>query len=145
MHSWDKRTVLRYNAPKLVFKIFQTFILYSGLADYQCCDSFRWIAKGCISILILASHLNLATSCPGCHIILSRVLCAIKVGSCWLYTLNIAMCTCLSQTFYYFPLLPTDNHKSQTLDCYKAAVRLLHVIWTLITLLHLYFKLSTNI
>ena len=50
---------------------FQRFILYWGIASWQCCDRFRWLAKGlgrpytCIHSLPPPSH-------PGWHITLSR-------------------------------------------------------------------------
>ena len=48
-------------------------------------------------IYIYPFYLKLPSS-PGCHITLSRVPCAYTVGPCWLFILNIPVCTCPSQT-----------------------------------------------
>ena len=42
---------------------------------------------------------------PHCHITLSRIPTCYTVGPCWLFILNIAVCTCPSQTLYHFPPL----------------------------------------
>lgn len=68
------------------------FILYWTRADWQCCDSFRWIEGiqpyTCM-YLLSPKH----PSPPGCHITLSRVPCAVRWGPCWLAILNIVVCT----------------------------------------------------
>ena len=78
-------------------------VRYWGIASQQCCDSFRWKARElshtytCIHSppfslsVFIYSHL-------GCHITLSRVPCAMIVGTCWLSILNVTECTCPSQT-----------------------------------------------
>ena len=43
-----------------VFLIFKLFILYWGTADEQCCDSFRWTAKG----LSLHTHVSVVFQTP---------------------------------------------------------------------------------
>ena len=50
---------------------------------------------------------------PGCHIALTRVPCAIK-GSCWVSTLNIAVCMGLSQTANYPS--PQQTHRLKRMN-----------------------------
>ena len=73
---------------------FELFILYWDVANWQSHDSFRWTATGdsAISIhvsILLPFRLPLNTE--------QISLCYI-VGPCWLPILNIAVCTCPSQT-----------------------------------------------
>ena len=76
---------------------FKLFILYWSIADSQCCDSFRWTAKG-------LSHTYTCTHSPP-NSLPSRLPRNIeqssmwyKVDPFWLSILNIAACTCPFQT-----------------------------------------------
>ena len=142
MCSWDKKQSFRYYVRRpfyFIFYFFKPFILYSCLADYQLCDSFRWIAKGRVSILFQSFRLSILPDST------EQSFMCYTVGSCWLYILNIEMCTCLSQTPCYFPHSPSWEPYMPDFELYyKAAVIILRVIWTLTILLSLYFKLYTK-
>ena len=107
METADASLPLRFSLSEFEFYFFlKLFILYWGIADQQCCDSFRWTAKvlnhiyTCIYSPKLPAH-------PGCYITLSSFL-YYTVGPCCLFILNIAVCTCPSQALYPFP---PGNHK----------------------------------
>ena len=78
------------------FFLKKLFILYWGLAEYKCCNSFKWIVKGLSHTYICLTFSQ--TPFP------SRLLHSIElymcytVGPSWSSILNIAVCTCPSQT-----------------------------------------------
>ena len=54
------------------------FILHWSIADEQCCDGFKWTAKGLShTYTCIHSPLNLPTH-PGCRSTVNRVPCAIQ-------------------------------------------------------------------
>ena len=64
------------------------------------CDSFWWIAKG-----LSHTYVSLFSQTPPLSRMLhnmERISCAIKQCPCWLSILNVAECTCPSQTPYLF-------------------------------------------
>ena len=84
--------------------VFKLFILYWSIPNQQCCDSFRWTAKG-QSPLYMYIHIHIYVSILPQTFLPSRLprnteqisLCY-TVGPCWLSILNIAVCSCVSQT-----------------------------------------------
>ena len=81
--------------PGLRLSVF--FILYWGIGDQQCCDSFRGTAKGLSHIYtrIHSPQTPLPSKLP--HSIEESSMCY-AVGPYWLSILNIAVCICPSQT-----------------------------------------------
>ena len=72
---------------------FIIIIFYWSIADSQCCHSFRGTAKGLSHVY---TCIHSPPNSPLVHKTLSRVYG--MVGPCWLSILNIAVCTCPSQT-----------------------------------------------
>ena len=68
--------------------------MYCGIADWRCCDSFRWTAKG-LRYTYACIHSPLPSRLP--HNIEQSSRCY-TVGPCWLSIWNTAMCTCPSHT-----------------------------------------------
>ena len=108
--------LLHYRQRLFFVLFFSNFklILYWSIADWKCCGSFRWTAKGLrqtyVCLFSLKSH-----SHPGWRVTLSRVPCA---GSCWLSILNIAVCTWPSQTPYHFPLATISSFSKSASLCF---------------------------
>ena len=87
---------------------FKLFILYWGIADWQCCGSFRWIAKGLSHThTCVHSPLNPLPARLAYNIELSSM--CYTIGPWWSSILNIAVCAWPSQTLQ--PSLPLSNHK----------------------------------
>ena len=70
-------------------------ICVGGIANKQCCDSFRWIAKGLIYVHVsLLPQTPLPSRLPR-DIEQSSLGCA--AGPCWFSMLNTAVCPCPSE------------------------------------------------
>ena len=70
-----------FNFPQWAASIhrqFLSFDFYWGTADWRCCNSFKWTAKG-LSHIYMFPFTPKLISHPGCHITLSRVPCAIQL------------------------------------------------------------------
>ena len=70
-----------FNFPQWAASIYTQFLsfdFYWGIADWQCCDSFKWTAKG-LSHTYMFPFTPKLTSYSGCHITLSRVPCALQL------------------------------------------------------------------
>ena len=79
-----------------IFK--KVFISYWDIVSQQCCDNFRWTAKW-PSHTHTCIHSPLPSRLP--HNTEQSFMCYTG-GPCWLSVLNIAVCTCSSQTSYQF-------------------------------------------
>ena len=73
-----------------ILLFFQLFILYWSIANQQCCDSFRWTAKGLSHTYtrILLRQTPLPSRLP--HDVEQSPLCCMATGPCWFSVLNIA-------------------------------------------------------
>ena len=77
--------------------LFNHFILCWSIANWQCCDCFRWTAKG-LSHTSAGIHSSQHPHPPRLPRNTEQSSTCYPVGPCWLSILNTAVCTCPSQT-----------------------------------------------